>query len=331
MKAIVYTEYGPPDVLQLKEVEKPTPKDNEVLIKVYATAVTAGDVNARGFVFVPRGFGPLPRLMFGLRRPKRTILGMEFAGEVEAAGKDVKSFKEGDQVFGETGMSFGAYAEYLCQPEGGCMAIKPANTTYEEAAAVPFGAFAALYFLRDTANVQRGQKVLVVGASGGVGSYAVQLAKYYGAEVTGVCSTKNLETVKSLGADKVIDYTQEDFTQNGETYDIIFTSVVGKASFSSCKNSLKPRGLYLAVAGGLQEFAQMLWTSMMGGKKVLAGEASARQEDLIFLKELLEAGKIKPVIDRCYPLEQTAEAHRYVDKGHKRGSVVITVAHNDKI
>jgi NADPH:quinone reductase-like Zn-dependent oxidoreductase len=330
MKAIVYTEYGPPDVLQLKEVAKPTPKDNEVLVRVHATAVTAGDVNARGFVFVPPGFGPLPRLMFGLRSPRRTILGMEFAGEIEAAGKDVTLFKAGDQVFGETGMDLGAYAEYLCQPEDGCVALKPATMTYEEAAAVPFGALAALYFLRDMAHVQSGQKVLVNGASGGVGSYAVQLAKTFGAEVTGVCSSANLERVKSLGADKVVDYTQEDFTQSGETYDIIFTSVVGKASFSDCKASLKQKGLYLAVAGGLREIVQALWTSMIGGKKVLAGEAPARKEALVFLKELLEAGKIKPVIDRCYPLEQMVEAHRYVDQGHKRGSVVITVAHNDK-
>ncbi len=330
MKAIVYTEYGPPDVLQLKEVEKPTPKDNEVLIKVYATAVTAGDVNARGFVFVPPGFGPLPRLMFGLRKPKRTILGMELAGEIEAVGKDVKLFKAGDQVFGTTGVSFGAYAEYACMPEDGVLAIKPASMTYEEAAAVFFGASTALFFLRDQANIHSGQKVLINGASGGVGTYAVQLAKYYGAEVTGVCSTKNLELVKSLGADKVIDYTQEDFTKSGETYDVIFDMVVGKTSFSDCRNALKQNGLYLAGAGGLQAFAQMLWTSMIGGKKVLAGEAPERKEDLIFLKELIEAGKIKPVIDRRYPLEQMAEAHRYVDKGHKRGSVVITVGQSNK-
>jgi len=330
MKAIVYTQYGSPDVLQLKEVEKPTPKDNEVLIRIYATTVTAGDVNARGFVFVPPGFGPLSRLMFGLRKPKRTILGFELAGEIEAVGKDVKSFKPGDQVFGTTGASYGAYAEYTCMPEDGVLAIKPANMTYEEAAAVFFGASTALFFLRDQANIRSGQKVLINGASGGVGSYAVQLAKYYGAEVTGVCSTANLELVKSLGADKVIDYTQEDFTQNGETYDVILDMVVGKRSFSGCKNALKQNGLYLAGAGGLQAFAQMLWTSMVGGKKVIAGMAPERKEDLIFLKELIEAGKIRPVIDRCYPLEQTAEAHRYVDKGHKRGSVVITVGHNNK-
>jgi len=330
MKAIVYTEYGPPDVLQLKEVEKPTPKDNEVLIRVYAATVTAGDVNVRGFTFVPPGFGPLPRLMFGLRKPKRTILGTELAGEIEAIGKDVTLFKKGDQVFGIGSESFVAYAEYVCRPEAGALAIKPTNLTYEEAAAVPFGASTALYFLRDMAKIQRGQKILINGASGGVGTYAVQLARYYGAEVTGVCSTTNLELVKSLGADKVIDYTKEDFTKSGETYDIILDTVVGKTSFSRCKHSLKQKGLYLAVAGGLQEMVQMLWTSMIGGKKVLFGSPSECKEYLIFLKELIEAGKIKVVIDRRYPLEQTAEAHRYVDKGHKKGNVVITLEHNDK-
>lgn len=329
MKAVVYTNYGPPDVLQIKEVAKPTPKDDEVLIRVHATTVTTGDVNMRGFVFVPPGFGPLPRLMFGLRKPKRNILGVELAGEIEAAGKDVKLFKEGDQVFGIDGTTLGAYAEYACRPEKGALAIKPANTTYAEAAAVPFGAGTALYFLRDMGTIQRGQKVLINGASGGVGTFAVQLAKYFGAEVTGVCSTTNLELVKSLGADRAIDYTQEDFTQSGETYDIIFDTV-GKTSFAGCRNALKQNGLYLAGAHGPQVFVQMAWSSMRGGKKVLAGVAPERKEDLIFLKELLEAGKIKPVIDRCYPLEQTAEAHRYVDKGHKKGSVVITVVQNNK-
>jgi len=332
MKAIVYTKYGPPDVLQLKEVEKPSPKDNEVLIRIHATTVTTGDVNARGFTFVPPGFGPVPRLMFGLRKPKKTILGSDVAGEIEAIGKDVKQFKEGDQVFGSDGNGLGAYAEYVCRPEEGALAIKPANMTYEEAAAIPFGACTALYFLRDKANIQSGQKVLINGASGGVGTAAVQLAKYFGAEVTGVCSTTNLEMVKSLGADKVIDYTQEDFTQSGETYDIIFDMVVGKTSFSGCRNSLKQNGLYLAVAGGLKELIQMLWTSVIGSKKVIfgGGLASERKEYLAFLKELIEAGKIKAVIDRRYPLEQTAEAHRYVDKGHKKGNVVITVEHNSK-
>ncbi|MCP9908290.1 NAD(P)-dependent alcohol dehydrogenase [Cyanobium sp. BA5m-21] len=328
MKAIVYTVYGPPDVLHLQDVEKPTPKDSEVLIRVYAATVTAGDVNVRGFTFVPPGFGPLPRLMFGLRKPKKTILGTELAGEIEAVGKDVTLFKKGDKVFGIGSEIFGAYAEYTCRPQAGALAIKPANLTYEEAAAVPFGAVTALYFLRDMAKLQRGQKALINGASGGVGTYAIQLAKYSGAEITGVCSTANLALVKSLGADKVIDYTKEDFTQSGETYDIILDTVVGKTSFSRCKGSLKPKGLYLAVAGGLQEMGQMLWTSITGGQKVIFGSPPERKEELIFLKELIEAGKIESVIDRRYPLEQTAEAHRYVDKGHKKGNVVITVEHS---
>jgi len=332
MKAIVCTKYGPPDVLQLKEVEKPIPKDNEVLIRIHATTVTTGDVNARGFVFVPPGLGLLAQLMLGLRKPKKTILGTELAGEIEAVGKDVELFRKGDQVFGLTGASLGAYAEYKCMPEEGAVASKPANMTYEEAAAIPFGATAALYFLRDKGNIQSGQKVLINGASGSVGTAAVQLAKYFGAEVTGVCSTTNLEMVRSLGADKVIDYTQEDFTQSGETYDIIFDTVVGKTSFSGCRNSLKENGLYLAVAGGLKELIQMLWTSIIGRKKVIFGGGSAceRKEYLIFLKGLIEEGKIKSVIDRRYPLEQMAEAHRYVDKGHKKGNVVITVEHTSK-
>jgi NADPH:quinone reductase-like Zn-dependent oxidoreductase len=331
MKAVMYTEYGSPDVLQLKEVEKPTPKDDEVLIKVYAATVTAGDVNVRGFTFVPPGFGPLPRLMFGLTKPKIAILGTELAGEVEAVGKAVALFKKGDQVFGIGSEIFGAYAEYACRPEKGALAIKPTNLTYEEAAAVPFGAGTALYFLRDMAKLQRGQKVLINGASGGVGVYAVQLAKYYGAEVTGVCSTANVELLKSLGSDKVIDYTKEDFTKSGETYDMILDTVVGKTSFSRCKGSLRQNGIYLAVAGGLQEAAQMVWTSITGGKKVIFGSPVERKEELIFIKELVESGKIKPVIDRRYPLEQTAEAHRYVDTGRKKGSVVITVEHNSKM
>ncbi|HEU0297431.1 MAG TPA: NAD(P)-dependent alcohol dehydrogenase [Anaerolineales bacterium] len=325
MKAIVYTEYGPPDVLQLKEIPKPTPKDNEVLIKVHAATVTTGDVNIRGFTFVPPGFGPLPRLMFGLRKPKRTILGTELAGEVEEVGKDVKLFKEGDQVFGIDSNSLGAYAEYVCRPEKGALTIKPANITYEEAVAIPFGAGTALYFLRDVAKIQPRQKILINGASGGVGVYAVQLARYYGAEVTGVCSTANMDLVKSLGADKVIDYTKEDFRTTGETYDIIFDTVVGKTSFAGCRNSLKQNGLYLAVAGGPREMFQMLWTTIMGGRKVLAGSPPERKEELVVLRELAEARKIKPIIDRRYPLEQTAEAHRYVDTGRKRGTVVITV------
>jgi NADPH:quinone reductase-like Zn-dependent oxidoreductase len=251
---------------------------------------------------------------------------VEVAGEIEAIGKDVTLFKKGDQVFGSTGTQLGAYAEYVCLPEDAALVHKPANITIEEAASVPFGATTALYFLRDIAKLRAGQKVLVIGASGGVGVFAVQLAKYYGAEVTGVCSTANLELVKSLGADKVIDYTTEDFTRNGDTYDVIFDVVPGRASFSHDKVALKPNGLYLAGAGGLKEFAQMAWTGLTGGKKMVAGMAPDRKEDLVFLTQLLEAGKIRAVIDRRYPFEQTAAAHRYVDTGRKKGSVVIAMA-----
>jgi NADPH:quinone reductase-like Zn-dependent oxidoreductase len=324
MKAIVYTQYGPADVLHLQEVEKPTPKDNEVLIQVHATSVTAGDCNARGFTFVSPGFGFIARLMFGFRKPKQPVLGMELSGDVVEVGKEVKRFKQGNLVFGIS-PKYGAYAEYICMAEDARLVAKPANLTYVEAASIPFGATTALYFLRDMAKLQPGQKVLIIGASGCTGVYAVQIAKYYGAEVTGVCSTRNLEMVRSLGADHVIDYTREDFTQNGQTYDVILDMVPGKSSFSRYQSSLKPNGLYLAGAGGLESFVQMAWTGLTGGKKVMAGMAPDRLEDLVFLKELVDAGKLKPVIDRCYPLEETAEAHRYADTGHKRGSVVITI------
>lgn len=324
MKAIVYTQYGSADVLHLQEVEKPTPKDNEVLIQVHATSVTAGDCNARGFTFVPPGFGFLSRLMFGLRKPNQPILGVELAGEIVEVGKEVRRFKKGDPVFGIS-QKYGAYAEYICMAEDASLALKPANITYAEAASIPFGANTALYFLRDVAKLQPGQKILIIGASGCTGVYAVQLAKYYGAEVTGVCSTRNLELVRTLGAEHVIDYTREDFTQNGQIYDVILDMVPGKSSFARYQSSLQPNGLYLAGAGGLESFAQMAWTGLTGGKKVMAGMAPDRVEDLVFLKELLESGKLKPVIDRRYPLEQTAEAHRYADTGRKRGSVVITV------
>jgi 2-desacetyl-2-hydroxyethyl bacteriochlorophyllide A dehydrogenase len=327
MRAIVWTEYGPPDVLQLQEVAKPIPKDNEVLIRIHATTVIPGDCVARSGTYPPLYWLPM-RVMRGLRKPRITIPGSELAGEVEAVGKDVKLFKKGDQVFGDSGFGLGAYAEYLCLPEDGWVAIKPANMTYGEAAAAVEGALTALHFLRK-GNIQSGQKVLINGASGSIGTFAVQLAKYFGAEVTGVCSTTNLELVKSLGADQVIDYTKEDFTQSGQTYDIIFDAV-GKSSFSRCKGSLKKKGFYLTTVPTLAVILQMLWTSKIGSNKVISGFAGVKAEDLIFLRELIEAGKIESVIDRRYPLEQIAEAHRYVDEGHKKGNVVITVEHNTK-
>jgi len=330
MKAMVNTAYGSPDVLHLTDVKKPLPMDNEILIRIHATSVNFGDTMARNFkAITPRQFNMIylfwlmAKISFGLNQPKITILGNEFAGEIEAVGRDVKRFKPGDAVFGSLGQSFGAYAEYLCMPEDSVLAKIPANMTYEEAAVVPYGAIMALPLLR-RANIQPGQKVLVNGASGGIGAAAVQIAKYLGAEVTGVCSTPRMEFVKSLGTDKVIDYTKEDFTQNGETYDLIF-DILGKSSFSRCKSSLKPNGIHLFASFKLKQILQMLWTSRFGGKKVICGFAPGSVEDLIFVKELIEAGKIKAVIDRSFPLEQVAEAHRYVENGHKKGSIVINV------
>jgi len=305
MKAVVCTEYGPPEVLHLKEVEKPVPRANEVLIKVHTTAVTSGDCRCRGFT-IPAHFSILTRLAMrlalGITRPRKPILGLMLAGEVDTVGRDVTRFKAGDQVFGDTGMRFGAYAEYTCLPENAAITKMPANVTCEEAAAVPFGGSTALYFLRK-GKIRKGQNVLIYGASGSVGTSAVQLARYFGAEVTGVCSTTNRDLVKSLGARSVIDYTKEDFTERNERYDIIFDAV-GKTSESRCRKALAPNGMFVSV---------------------MKGHAGESTEDLVLLKELVEEGNIRPVIDRCYPLEQIVEAHRYVEQGHKKGNVVITV------
>ncbi|MFC1846501.1 NAD(P)-dependent alcohol dehydrogenase [Chloroflexota bacterium] len=338
IKAIVYTKYGQPGVLELKEVEKPTPKDNEVLVKVRASTVTPMDYRFRS------GKRFLARLASGLLKPKAgySILGVELAGEVEAVGKNVKLIKQGDQVYG--GGRYGAHAEYACMPED-MVTIKPSNMTYEEAATVHFAAGSALLFLRDLGRIQSGHKIVINGASGGVGTFAVQLAKHFGAEVTGVCRAADLELVRSLGAVKVIDYAKEDFTKSGQTYDIIF-DVVGKRTFSECKRSLNQKGIYLNMVANVLLITQMLWTSMIGSKKAkfalpiirqmlctsMIGSRKAkfalpiiRLEDLVFLKGLIEAGKMRTVIDRTYPLEQAAEAHRYTENGYSKGKVVIIV------
>jgi NADPH:quinone reductase-like Zn-dependent oxidoreductase len=319
MKAVVHTRYGPPDVLQVKEVEKPVPQDNEVLIRVHATTVNRTDC---GFLRAEPFF---VRVVSGLLRPKATILGSELAGEVEAAGKDVASFKQGDQVFGLSGLHFGAHAEYVCLPEEAAIAARPANMDYEEAAAVCDGAMLAIAFIRRT-NRQEGQRVLVNGASGSIGSAAVQLAKYYGAEVTAVCNTRNLELVRSLGADAVIDYTREDFTRDGQTYDAVFDAV-GKSSFRRCSSLLKKGGIYLSSDLGFlaQNPLLALWTPGIGGKRIKFPIPKASKKDVCFFKELVEAGRYKAVIDRRYPLDRIVEAYRYVETGQKTGNVVITV------
>jgi NADPH:quinone reductase-like Zn-dependent oxidoreductase len=329
MKAMVCTTFGPPDVLQLQKVAKPTPKDNEVLIRIYASTVTAGDCELRGLTFL-LGYRLPMRIYMGHIRPGPLILGQELAGEIEAVGKEVTRFKKGDQVSGWSGLRLGAYAEYTCLPEGRVLALKPSTMTFEEAAALPVGGLEAAYFLR-RGRIQSGQKVLINGAGGSIGTFAIQLARYFGAEVTAVDSTGKLDMLRSLGADRVIDYTQEDFTKSGETYDVIF-DVIGKSSFSGCMRSLKEKGLYLLGNPRLSHRVRGRWTSMRSSKQVIlwkARTASQYTEDFKFLTELIEAGKIHSVIDRCYPLEQTAEAHRYVDTGQKKGNVIITVQQNN--
>jgi NADPH:quinone reductase-like Zn-dependent oxidoreductase len=327
MKAVVCTRYGPPDVLQLEEVETPVPKEGEVRVRVRATTAARGDCELRGLK-VPLSLQLLVRMGFGFRGPRRRILGQELAGEVESVGKDARLFKPGDQVFAFTGFRLGAYAEYDCLSEKGLMASKPANMTYEEAAAVPVGGLHALHFLR-RADIQGGQKVLIIGAGGSIGTFAVQIAKSFGAEVTGVDSARKLGVVRSIGADHVVDYMQEDFTKSGEAYDVIFDAV-GKSSFSACMRSLKEGGCYLLGNPGLSQQVRRVWTSRMSRKKVIGGMTSYRTEDLVFLRRLIEAGKLKSVIDRSYPLEQIVEAHRYVDTGQKTGNVVITVDDESK-
>ncbi|MBN1965079.1 MAG: NAD(P)-dependent alcohol dehydrogenase [Anaerolineae bacterium] len=334
MRAVVYTEYGPPDVLRLEEVAKPVPKENEILVRVYATPVNYGDTTGRNFpAITPSKFNmPLPlwffaRIDFGLSKPKRPILGSEFAGEVAAVGKDVTRFNVGDRVYGYSGQSMGANAEYLAIAENRGVALKPANLSYEEAAAVPYGAITALNLLRKV-DIQPGQKVLINGASGSIGAAAVQLAShYFGAEVTGVCSTRRIDYVKALGAAHVVDYTQEDFTRNGETYDLIF-DILGRSSFARCKNSLTHNGRYLLASFKTKQLAQMLWTSFASSQKVICALSIESPDDLELITELVEAGKVKTIIDRCYPAEQAADAHRYYESGDAAGKVVITFAAN---
>lgn len=335
MKAIVYTEYGSPDVLHVQEVAKPAPKENEILVRVHAAPVNFGDLLARDFASVSPGEFNMPallwlpsRLAFGWNKPKKPILGSEFSGEVDSVGSAVTRFKPGDAVYGYTGQAMGAYAEYLCIAEDKAVARKPANMSHAEAAAVPYGAIMARNLLKQ-ANIQPGQKVLINGASGSIGAAAVQLAKNAGAEVTGVCSTRRLAYVKALGADKIIDYTVEEFTGNGETYDLIF-DVLGRSSFSKCADSLKPGGIYLLASFKTNALLQMLRTSLGGDKKVICALASEQPGDLDFIKELIEAGRYKAIVDKCFPLDEAAAAHRYVEDGLKQGAVVIGVAPNGK-
>jgi len=333
MKAIVYTEYGGPEVLHLKEVETPVPKDNEVLIKVRAISINYGDIIARNFKNAAPGafnmpllFRILARFVFGWNKPKKTILGNSFSGEVVAVGWAVKLFRKGDLIFACREEKMGAYAEFLCMSENDILAVKPSTMNYDAASTIPYGAVMALNLLKKT-NLKKGQRVLILGASGGIGSAATQLARhYYDTEVTGVCSTAGVDYVKILGADTVIDYTKQDFTKNGKTYDLI-VDILGRSSFSQVKSSLNQNGTYLSVSFKMKKLLQMLWTYLTGRKKVVCAMATPKREDLEFIKELVEGGKMKAIIDKCFTLEETAEGHRYYECGDKKGSVVITVNH----
>lgn len=324
MKAAIYESYGPPEVVQVRELPTPNPKDHEVLIQVHATTVTSGDWRVRSLKLPSPVFWLPARIMFGLTRPKKSILGTELSGEIVQVGKEVKKFKKGDQVLAVTGAAFGAHAEFVCLSENAVIVPKPSGLSHEEAASIPFGGLTSLYYLRDLAKVQAGQKVMIYGASGGLGTSAVQLAKVLGANVVGVCSTLNRELVQSLGADEVIDYTRQDLDVYGRDYDVIFDTV-GKISFAGCKRLLKERGKFLAAVLTMTEFIQILGTSFSNGKKVLGGVSIEKIDDLLYLTGLIEAGKLKAVIDRVYPFEQIREAHRLVDSGRKKGSVVVFV------
>jgi NADPH:quinone reductase-like Zn-dependent oxidoreductase len=329
MKAIVFTEYGSPDVLQLTEIPKPTPKANEILVRVRATPVNYGDLTARDFAHarfnMPALFYIPARMTFGWNKPKITILGSELAGDIEAVGSQVTKFKPGDAVFAYIGMNMGANAEYICLPENGMVALKPANLSYAEAATLPYGAIMATSLLQK-ANLRPGQKILINGASGGIGAMAVQLAKHhYGAEVTGVCGAPRLDYVKALGADKVCDYKKQDFTQNGQTYDVIF-DILGRVSFARAQQALKPDGLLLYASFQGRAIFDMLWTAFFSRKKVICAMADEKVASLERVKALAEAGKIKAIVDKCFPLEQTADAHHYIESGNKQGQVLVTLS-----
>jgi len=328
VKAVLHTRYGPPDLLQFKEVDKPTPKDNEVLVAIHATTVSTGDCNMRNFTFVTRSMLPFAKLMFGIGKPwKARVLGTELAGEVESVGKGVKKFKKGDRIVASTGMAGGGHAQYACLPETGALVLKADSLSWEEAVSIPFGANTALYFLRDLGKLEVGQQLLIIGASGSIGSAGVQLAKHFGATVTAVCSGANMDLVTSLGADRAIDYTKEDFTTKADTYDVIF-DIVGATSFRRCRHALKPHGVFLQNIMGFTGMVGILWTSIAGGQKLKGGVAMENPARMSFIADLVAAGKLRPVIDRSFPLERIAEAFKHVERGHKKGNVVITVAHS---